>query len=91
MHHIVMPMYCIGKTLLVKTLAKILDVPMAVCDATTLTQAGYVGEDVESLIYRLLQVNNQMTTKVGNFICRPAISMSTRHKMGLSFLMKSTK
>lgn len=43
-----------GKTLLAKTLAKILDVPFAMCDATTLTEAGYVGEDVESVLSKLL-------------------------------------
>jgi ATP-dependent Clp protease ATP-binding subunit ClpX len=44
-----------GKTLLAQTLAKILDVPFAIVDATTLTEAGYVGEDVENIILRLLQ------------------------------------
>ena len=44
-----------GKTLLAQTLAKILDVPFAIGDATTLTEAGYVGEDVENLILKLLQ------------------------------------
>jgi ATP-dependent Clp protease ATP-binding subunit ClpX len=44
-----------GKTLLARTLAKILDVPFAIGDATTLTEAGYVGEDVENLLLRLLQ------------------------------------
>src|SRR2546423_3635003 len=44
-----------GKTLLARTLAKILDVPFAIGDATTLTEAGYVGEDVENLVLRLLQ------------------------------------
>lgn len=44
-----------GKTLLAKTLAKILDVPFTIADATTLTEAGYVGEDVENIILRLLQ------------------------------------
>jgi ATP-dependent Clp protease ATP-binding subunit ClpX len=44
-----------GKTLLAKTLAKILDVPFCIADATTLTEAGYVGEDVENIILRLLQ------------------------------------
>lgn len=44
-----------GKTLLAQTLAKILDVPFAIADATTLTEAGYVGEDVENIILRLLQ------------------------------------
>jgi ATP-dependent Clp protease ATP-binding subunit ClpX len=44
-----------GKTLLARTLAKILDVPFCIADATTLTEAGYVGEDVENIILRLLQ------------------------------------
>lgn len=44
-----------GKTLLAKTLAKLLDVPFCICDATTLTEAGYVGEDVENIILRLVQ------------------------------------
>ncbi|WP_143290581.1 AAA family ATPase, partial [Chlamydia psittaci] len=44
-----------GKTLIAKTLAKILDVPFTIADATTLTEAGYVGEDVENIVLRLLQ------------------------------------
>ena len=44
-----------GKTLLAQTLAKILDVPFTMADATTLTEAGYVGEDVENIILKLLQ------------------------------------
>ncbi len=44
-----------GKTLIARTLAQILDVPFAIADATTLTEAGYVGEDVENIILRLLQ------------------------------------
>ena len=44
-----------GKTLLAQTLAKILDVPFAMADATTLTEAGYVGEDVETIINKLVQ------------------------------------
>ncbi len=44
-----------GKTLLARTLAKILDVPFAQCDATTLTEAGYVGEDVENILLKLIQ------------------------------------
>ncbi|MFY7842756.1 MAG: ATP-dependent Clp protease ATP-binding subunit ClpX [Rhabdochlamydiaceae bacterium] len=44
-----------GKTLMAKTLAQILDVPFAIADATTLTEAGYVGEDVENIILRLVQ------------------------------------
>jgi ATP-dependent Clp protease ATP-binding subunit ClpX len=45
----------VGKTLLAQTLAKILDVPFAIADATTLTEAGYVGEDVENVLLRLIQ------------------------------------
>lgn len=44
-----------GKTFLIKNIAKYLDVPMAICDCTSITQAGYVGEDIESVITRLLQ------------------------------------
>lgn len=44
-----------GKTLIAKTLARILDVPFTIADATTLTEAGYVGEDVENIVLRLLQ------------------------------------
>ena len=44
-----------GKTLLARTLARMLDVPFCICDATTLTEAGYVGEDVENIILRLVQ------------------------------------
>ena len=46
-----------GKTLLAQTLAEFLDVPFAVADATTLTEAGYVGEDVENILLRLLPVS----------------------------------
>ena len=45
----------VGKTMLCQTLAKILDVPFAIADATTLTEAGYVGEDVENILLRLIQ------------------------------------
>ena len=45
----------VGKTMLAQTLAKILDVPFAIADATTLTEAGYVGEDVENILLRLIQ------------------------------------
>ncbi len=47
-----------GKTLLARTLARILDVPFAITDATTLTEAGYVGEDVENILLKLLQAAN---------------------------------
>ncbi|MFA8342113.1 MAG: ATP-dependent Clp protease ATP-binding subunit ClpX [Rhodothermaceae bacterium] len=45
----------VGKTLIAKTLSKILDVPFAIADATTITEAGYVGDDVENILVRLLQ------------------------------------
>lgn len=52
-----------GKTLIAKTLAQILDVPFTIADATTLTEAGYVGEDVENIILRLLQAADYDTAK----------------------------
>ncbi len=52
-----------GKTLLAQTLAKILDVPFTMADATSLTEAGYVGEDVENIILRLLQASNYNVEK----------------------------
>ena len=48
----------VGKTFVVQTLARILDVPFAIADATTLTEAGYVGEDVENILLRLIQAAN---------------------------------
>ena len=47
-----------GKTFLAQTLARLLDVPFAIADATTLTEAGYVGDDVESILVHLLQNAN---------------------------------
>jgi len=52
-----------GKTLLARTLAKILDVPFVLADATTLTEAGYVGEDVENILLKLLQASNYNLAK----------------------------
>ena len=52
-----------GKTLLAKTIAKILDVPFCIADATVLTEAGYVGEDVESILTRLLQASDYNVEK----------------------------
>ncbi|MCT4552512.1 MAG: ATP-dependent Clp protease ATP-binding subunit ClpX [Alphaproteobacteria bacterium] len=57
-----------GKTLLAKTLAKVLDVPFAIADATTLTEAGYVGDDVESVISKLLQSANYDVEKASKGI-----------------------
>ena len=52
-----------GKTLLAQTLARVLDVPFAIADATTLTEAGYVGEDVENIVQKLLQKCNYNVEK----------------------------
>jgi ATP-dependent Clp protease ATP-binding subunit ClpX len=57
-----------GKTLMARTLAAILDVPFAISDATTLTEAGYVGEDVENIILRLLQAADYDVAKAENGI-----------------------
>ena len=65
-----------GKTLLARTLAKILDVPFAIADATTLTEAGYVGEDVENIIFRLFKT---------------PITTSNARRWELFILTKSTK
>ncbi len=54
-----------GKTLLAQTLARFLDVPFSIADATTLTEAGYVGEDVENVLLKLLQAANYDTAKAG--------------------------
>jgi ATP-dependent Clp protease ATP-binding subunit ClpX len=62
-----------GKTLLAQTLAKMLDVPFAIVDATTLTEAGYVGEDVENIILKLLQAADGDVTRA-----QRASSTSTR-------------
>jgi ATP-dependent protease Clp ATPase subunit len=65
-----------GKTLLAQTLARLLDVPFAMADATTLTEAGYVGEDVENIVQKLLQKADYDVEKA---------------QKALSILMKSTR
>jgi len=57
-----------GKTLIAKTIAKMLNVPLAIVDATVLTEAGYVGEDVESILTRLLQAADYNLEKAQNGI-----------------------
>jgi ATP-dependent Clp protease ATP-binding subunit ClpX len=57
-----------GKTLVAKTIAKMLNVPLAIVDATVLTEAGYVGEDVESILTRLLQASDYNLEKAQNGI-----------------------
>ena len=61
-----------GKTYLARTLANMLDVPFAIADATTLTEAGYVGDDVENIVLRLLQAADQNVEKspMWNNLCR---------------------
>ena len=59
----------VGKTLLAQTIAKCLDVPFAICDCTTLTQAGYVGEDIESVIAKLLQDANYQVERAQQGEC----------------------
>lgn len=54
----------VGKTLLARTLAHFLDVPFTICDCTSLTQAGYVGDDIESVIAKLFYVRETSTTHV---------------------------
>lgn len=89
-----------GKTLLARTLAKVLQVPFSMSDATPFTQAGYVGEDVELVIHRLLQVsvqtgNNATLEKLlwmfTYGICRAVISMLRRLSLVSSSLMRSTR
>ena len=58
-----------GKTLLAETLAKLLNVPFTIADATTLTEAGYVGEDVENIIQKLLQKCDYDVEKAQNGNC----------------------
>ena len=72
-----------GKTLLAQTLAKILDVPFAIADATSLTEAGYVGEDVENVILNLLQAADydlERTKKGIIYICLLYTSPSPRDR-----------
>ena len=74
-----------GKTLLASTLAKILDVPIVVVDATTYTEAGYVGEDVENSVYRLLQkANNNVRKAERGIICIDEVDKTARKTEGHS-------
>uniref|UniRef100_A0A4W5KI25 Caseinolytic mitochondrial matrix peptidase chaperone subunit X n=1 Tax=Hucho hucho TaxID=62062 RepID=A0A4W5KI25_9TELE len=80
-----------GKTLLAQTLAKCLDVPFTICDCTTLTQAGYVGEDIESVIAKLLQDANYSVDKAqqGGRLTHTVILM-TDFYFGLLKLLEGT-
>ncbi len=57
-----------GKTYLVKTLARLLDVPLAITDATSLTEAGYIGDDIESVVSKLLAAAGNDVEKAGNYL-----------------------
>ena len=57
-----------GKTLLAQSLARYLDVPFVICDCTSLTQAGYVGEDIESVVGKLLHVSDTCTSLYGGVL-----------------------
>lgn len=50
--------FCLGKTLLAQAIAKEINVPFAICDCSNLTEAGYVGDDIETVVSRLLQSAN---------------------------------
>jgi len=63
-----------GKTLLAQTLARIIDVPFTMADATTLTEAGYVGEDVENIILKLLQAADYNVDKISRKSDNPSIT-----------------
>ena len=68
-----------GKTLLAKTLAGILNVPFAVADATTLTEAGYVGEDVENILLKLIQAANyDINTDMGSQKTEHGVKLAVR-------------
>ena len=73
-----------GKTLLAQTLAKILDVPFAIADATTLTEAGYVGEDVENIILKLVQNANYDIERPNAALC--ILTRLTRLPVSLTVL-----
>ena len=74
-----------GKTLMVSTLSKILDVPFSIADATTLTEAGYVGQDVENIVQRLLQAaDNDVQLAERGIIYIDEIDKITRKSEGPS-------
>jgi ATP-dependent Clp protease ATP-binding subunit ClpX len=76
-----------GKTLLAQTLARLLNVPFVIADATTLTEAGYVGEDVENIIQKLLHCFKTVTMKS----TRPSAALSTSTKSTRSAASRTTR
>ena len=73
-----------GKTYLAQTLAKILNVPFAIADATTLTEAGYVGEDVENILLKIIQITTSARQSTASFILMRLIKLRRSLKMYLS-------
>ena len=69
-----------GKTYLVKTLARLLDVPLAITDATSLTEAGYIGDDIESVVSKLLAAADNDVEKAERGICLLYTSPSPRDR-----------
>lgn len=82
-----------GKTYLAQTLAKILNVPFAIADATTLTEAGYVGEDVENILLKIIQAADYDVSKAeyGIIILMRLIKLRRSLKMYLSPAMYRAK
>ena len=80
-----------GKTLLAQTLAKILNVPFAIADATTLTEAGYVGEDVENIILKLLQAADGDVTRAetGIIYIDEVDKITRKHQLLEMFLVRA--
>lgn len=75
----------VGKTLLVKTLAKMLDVPFAIADATTLTEAGYVGDDVENVLVRLIQAaDGDVERAEMGIVCIDEVDKLAKRSSGVS-------
>ena len=82
-----------GKTLLAQTLAKILQVPFAIADATALTEAGYVGEDVENILLKLIQNADLILSvlKEALFILMRSIRFLVNQKILLLHVMYQVK
>ena len=79
-----------GKTLLAQTLAEYLNVPFAICDCTTLTQAGYVGDDVDTVIAKLLQHANFDVDRAqqGLFTVSPVLHMQVTYRIPCQIVHK---
>ena len=74
-----------GKTLLAQTLARVLNVPFAIADATALTEAGYVGEDVENILLKIIQAADY-DSPAGTGVYEPSVFQVDAHMSGFPFL-----